>query len=311
MVDGLRRVSKEMIAQSILDTIGKTPLVKINHMNSKKSITLLAKIESANPGGSLKDRIAHYIISKAEEDGTLTRDKIILESTSGNMGISLAMVAAVKGYRVTITLLESASIEKRNLLNYFGVHTLVIPADKGADGARNEALRIYEANPDKYFLVGQNFNKNNVMAHYETTGKEIWEDTKGSVDIFVAGIGTSGTIMGVGKRLKELKPEVRVVGVEPYPNHKIYGLKSLKESRVPEIYKQKWIDETLFVSNEDATETTRQLARKEGILAGISSGAVMYAALQKAGSLDTGNIVALLSDSVERYLCSDLFNNRT
>jgi cysteine synthase len=131
-----------MIAQSILDTIGKTPLVKINHMDSNKNVMLLAKIESANPGGSLKDRIAHYIISKAEEDGTLTKDKILLESTSGNMGVSLAMVAAVKGYRVTVTLLESASIEKRNLLQYLGVHTLLIPADKGADGARNEALRL-------------------------------------------------------------------------------------------------------------------------------------------------------------------------
>ncbi|MDY6854790.1 MAG: cysteine synthase family protein [Thermodesulfobacteriota bacterium] len=297
-----------MIAQNILDTIGKTPLVKINHMNCKKNITLLAKIESANPGGSLKDRIAHYIISKAEEDGTLTKDKIILESTSGNMGVSLAIVAAVKGYRVTITLLESASIEKRNLLNYLGVNTLVIPADKGADGARNEALRIYEANSDRYFLVGQNFNRNNMRAHYETTGNEIWKDTKGDIDCFVAGIGTSGTIMGVGKRLKELKSEVRIVGVEPYPNHKIYGLKSLKESRVPEIYEQRWIDETLLVSDEDATRTARQLATKEGILAGISSGAVMYAALQKAETLGRGSIVALLSDSAERYLSSCLFN---
>ena len=299
-----------MIENSILETIGRTPLVKIDHMNPNKGVTLMAKIESANPTGSLKDRVAYYIISRAEEDGSLTKDKVILESTSGNMGISLAMVAAVKGYRVTVTLLESASIEKRNVLESYGVEVLTIPAEKGPDGARDEAMRLYKQYPDKYFLAGQNFNKNNVMAHYETTGREIWEDTNGEVDYFVAGIGTSGTIMGVSKRLKELNPEVKVIGVEPYPNHKVYGLKNLEQSRIPEIYDRRWVDEIIRVSDEEAIKTARDLVRKEGILAGISSGAVMSAALEKIKALDKGNMVALLADSGERYLSTGFYTGK-
>ncbi|MDY7030310.1 MAG: cysteine synthase family protein [Thermodesulfobacteriota bacterium] len=295
-----------MIHESVLDTIGKTPLVKINKLNPNKRVSLSAKIESFNPSGSLKDRVAHFIISKAEEEGALTKDKVILESTSGNMGISLAMVAAVKGYRVAVTLLESASMEKRSLLEAYGVEIFSIPAEKGPDGARDEAMKLQREHPEKYFLAGQNFNENNIMAHYETTGMEIWEDTNGEVDCFVAGIGTSGTVMGVGKRLRELNPEVRIIGVEPYPRHKVYGLKNLEESRLPEIYDRVWVDETIRVSDKDAIQTARQLVRKEGIFAGISSGAVMHAALEKVMVLDKGNVVVLLADSGERYLSTGL-----
>lgn len=298
-----------MIKDSILETIGRTPLVKINRMNPRSTVILSAKIESANPGGSLKDRIAHYIISKAEKEGTLTREKVILESTSGNMGISLAMIAAVKGYRVAVTLLESASLEKRRMLESYGVDIFSIPAEKGPDGARDEAKRLSEQHPEKYFLAGQNFNEDNLVAHYETTGREIWEDTGGEVDYFVAGIGTSGTIIGVGKRLKELKPEVRIIGVEPYPKHKVYGLKNLEESRLPEIYDERYIDETIRVSDEEAIRTTRHLIRKEGIFAGISSGAVMFAALEKIKVLDKGNMVVLFADSGERYLSTGLLTD--
>ena len=295
-----------MIKGNILDTIGRTPLVKINRMNPNKRVMLSAKIESFNPSGSLKDRVAHYIISKAEEEGTLTRDKVILESTSGNMGISLAMIGALKGYRVAVTLLESASLEKRAILESYGVEIFSILAEKGPDGARDEAVRLYKKHPEKYFLIGQNFNTNNIMAHYESTGMEIWEDTGGDVDYFVAGIGTSGTIIGVGKRLKELKPEVRIIGVEPYPKLKIYGLKNLEESRLPEIYDQRYIDENIRVSTDEAVRTTRDLIRKEGIYAGISSGAVMFAALQKIKRLDKGSMVILLADGGERYLSTGL-----
>ncbi|MFH1625067.1 MAG: cysteine synthase family protein [Pseudomonadota bacterium] len=299
-----------MIKDNILETIGRTPLVRINSMNPNKRVILSAKIESVNPSGSLKDRIAHYMISKAEEEGTLTKDKVILESTSGNMGISLAMVAAVKGYRTAVTLLESASIEKRSILEAYGVEILSIPGDRGPDGARDEAARLCKEFPGKYFLIGQNFNKNNLMAHYETTGKEIWEDTNGEVDYFVAGIGTSGTLMGVGKRLKELKPEVKVIGVEPYPKHKVYGLKNLEVSRLPEIYDERWIDEIIRVSDEQAIQTTRRLIRKEGIFAGVSSGAVMFAALEKVKTLDKGNMVVLLADGGERYLSTGLLTDK-
>ncbi len=298
-----------MIKDSILEAIGKTPLVRINRMNPNNRVILSAKIESANPSGSLKDRIALYIISKAEEEGTLSRDKVILESTSGNMGISLAMVGVVKGYRVAVTLLESASIEKRSILESYGVEIFSIPADKGPDGARDEAMRLYERYPGKYFLAGQNFNKNNMLAHYETTGTEIWEDTNGAVDYFVAGIGTSGTVMGVGKRLKELKPGVKIIGVEPYAKHKVYGLKNLEEARHPEIYDERYIDETIRVSDEEAITTTRHLVRKEGIFAGISSGAVMFAALKKIRVLDKGNMVVLLADGGERYLSTGLLTD--
>jgi len=299
-----------VVKDSILGTIGNTPLVKIGSMNPNKRVTLMAKMESANPTGSLKDRVAYYIISKAEEEGVLTRDKVILESTSGNMGISLGMVAAVKGYKVAVTLLESASFEKRSLLECYGVEVFLIPAEKGPDGARNEAMMLYNQYPEKYFLVGQNFNINNVLAHYETTGREIWEGTNGEVDYFVAGIGTSGTIIGVGKRLKELKPEVKVIGVEPYPNHKIYGLKNFEQSRIPEIYDQRWVDEVVKVSDEEAIKTARELVNKEGILAGVSSGAVMFAALEKIKVLDKGKMVALLADSGERYLSTGFYTGK-
>lgn len=300
-----------MIKNSILDTIGGTPLVRINRMNLNNKVTLSAKIESANPSGSLKDRVAHHIIAKAEEQGSLTRDKVILDSTSGNMGISLAMVAVVKGYRVAVTLLASASLEKRSILESYGVEIFSIPTEKGPDGAREEAIRLYEQRPDKYFLAGQNCNKDNMLAHYETTGREIWEDTGGAVDCFVAGVGTSGTVVGVGKRLKELNPEVRIIGVQPYAKHKVYGLKNLDESQLPEIYDERFIDEIVSVSDADAIRTARLLIREEGIFAGISSGAVMFAALEKIKALDKGNMVVLLADGGERYLSTGLLTDKS
>jgi cysteine synthase len=299
-----------MIYKNILETIGKTPLVRINRLTGKNDATILVKMEKFNPGGSVKDRIAKCMIENAEKEGKLTKDKTILEPTSGNTGIGLAMVAAVKGYKVLFTMSESVSIERRKILKAFGAKLLLTPKSKGTDGAIEKAYKMAKENPDKYFLPDQFNNKYNVLAHYETTGEEIIEDTKGRIDMFVASIGTAGTITGTGKRLKELNPNIKVVGVEPHFGHKIQGLKSMKEAYRPGIYNRKAMDEKVFIKDENAFETTRQLALKEGLFVGMSSGAVMFVALKKAKKLGKKKtIVAILPDGGERYLTTKLFGD--
>jgi cysteinyl-tRNA synthetase len=291
----------------ILQLIGNTPLVHINRLNSNKKVTVWAKIESFNPGGSIKDRIALQMIEAAEKNGELTRNKTIIEATSGNTGIGLAMVAAVKGYSLMLAMPESASVERQKILKAYGAKLLLTPAHLGTDGSIEKVYQMAREHPDLYFLPDQFNNRNNIAAHYEGTGREIWEQTQGKVTMVVATLGTTGTIMGITKRLKEYNPAIRIVGVEPYLGHKIQGLKNMKESYKPGIYDKSILDEVVHVEDEEAFETARKMAREEGLLIGMSSGAAMAVALKKAQHLKKGRIVVLCPDSGERYLSTTLF----
>ena len=292
---------------NILDLIGNTPLVKILRMNPNPKVEIWAKLEAKNPGGSVKDRIGLEMIEQGERLGQLTRDKIILEPTSGNTGIGLALVAAVKGYRILLAMSEGVSVERRRILLAFGAQFLLTPAQLGTDGAIEEAYRIARKEPDKYFMPDQFNNPANVLAHYKTTGPEIWRQTGGRVTHFVAAMGTTGTLMGAGRFLKEQNPAVQIIGVEPYLGHKIQGLKNLKEAYRPGIFQRQTLDEKINVHDDEAFETARRLAREEGILAGMSCGAAMCIAMQNACALEQGLIVVLLPDGGERYLSTVLY----
>lgn len=293
----------------ILSAIGNTPLVELINLNDNPRVRILGKLEGANPSGSVKDRPAHYMIKGAEESGELTRDKIILEPTSGNTGIALAMIGAAKGYRVRLIMPECVSLERRRILEAFGAEITLTPGNKATDGAIMEARRILEEEPDKYFMPDQFGNEDNVLAHYETTGPEILSQTNGDVDIFVAGMGTSGTLMGVSRYLKEKKPEVKIVGVEPIKGHTIQGLKNMKEAIVPEIYHPELLDEKIVVDDNESFSMTRTLTTKEGIFVGMSGGAAMTGALHIAKSIDSGTIVVILPDRGDRYLSTTLFTS--
>jgi cysteinyl-tRNA synthetase len=294
-------------SNSILDQIGNTPLVKIQRLNPNKNVAILAKLECFNPGGSVKDRIAKNMIEAAEKSGELTRDKTVLEPTSGNTGIGLALVCAVKGYRLQLAMSEGASMERRQILSALGAEILLTPGHLGTDGAIEEAYRLARENPDRYYLPDQFNNPANMMAHYEGTGREVWEQTEGRVTTFVASMGTTGTLMGSSMRLKEYNPNIEIVGAEPYLGHKIQGLKNLKEAYVPGIYDRARIDELVYIDDEDAFEMTRRLAREEGLLVGMSSGAAMHVAVEKARRMKEGVIVVILPDGGERYLSTNLF----
>jgi cysteine synthase len=296
-----------MFLNNILGTIGHSPTVRINRMNPNPAVTLAVKLEGGNPGGSVKDRIALTMVEGAEKRGELSKDKIILEPTSGNTGIGLAMVGAVKGYRVLVVLPENMSIERRRILRAYGADFILTPAEKGTDGAIERAHELYRANPERYYFPNQFANPDNARAHYEATANELWQDAEGKVDLFVAGIGTTGTLMGVSRRLRELKPKIKIVGVEPLPGHKIQGLKNLTESRVPEIFDPAQLDEIVHIEDDLAFDTAIRLAREEGIFAGISSGAVMAGALEVVRRLSGGLVVALLPDRGEKYLSSEQF----
>jgi len=296
-------------AKDALDLIGNTPLVRINKLTAENNATILAKLEKQNIGGSVKDRIAKYMIEYAEKEGKLTKDKIILEPTSGNTGIGLAIVAAVKGYKTLFIMPKSVSVERRKILKAFGAEILLTPREKGTDGAIDLAYRMARKEPEKYFMPDQFNNRYNPLAHYEATGREIWNQTVGKINMFIAAMGTTGTLMGAGKRLKEFNPNIKVVGVEPYPNHRLQGMKNMQEAYRPSIYCRKMLDEKIRVRDEDAYRMARELASKEGLLVGMSSGAVMFVALKKARELGRGKvIVALLPDTGERYLTTDLFS---
>ncbi|MCX5872442.1 MAG: cysteine synthase family protein [Deltaproteobacteria bacterium] len=294
---------------SILDLIGNTPLVEIRNPNGSNRVRILAKLEGNNPGGSIKDRIAFYMIQKAEERGLITRDKIILEPTSGNTGIGLSMVAATKGYRCLLTLPGCVSLERRNTLRAFGAELEITESCESTDGAIRRAKQIFESDPDKYFMPNQFENSSNWEAHYMTTGVEILEQTKGEIDVFVAGMGTTGTLMGVSRRLKETNPSIKVVGVEPVEGHAIQGLKNMKESIVPKIYERSRIDEIIEVNDEQAYNTARWLALTQGIFVGMSAGASVYGAVQIAKTIDNGTIVCILPDRGDRYLSTTLFKS--
>jgi cysteine synthase B len=292
----------------ILECIGNTPITTIE-INPNPNVKLYAKLEGNNPSGSIKDRIALYMIEAAEKEGKLTRDKIILEATSGNTGIGLAMVASAKKYRVKLTMPACVSIERRRILEAFGAELILSPSDEATDGAIRLAHKILSEEPGKYFMPNQFDNEANVLAHYETTGKEIIEQTEGQITHFIAGMGTTGTLMGVSRRLKEFNRDIKIIGVEPVLHHRIQGLKNMTESIRPKIFDPARLDERRFVNDNEAFDTTRMLAVKEGIFAGMSSGAAMYIALRKSSELKEGVIVVILPDRGDRYLSTSLFTS--
>ncbi len=296
--------------KSIIDRIGNTPLVEITRLNPNKKVKILAKLESANPGGSIKDRTALFMIENAEKRGELNSNKIILEATSGNTGIGLAMIAAAKGYKLCLTMSEAASEERKKILRAMGAELHFTPAAQGTDGAIEVAYRMLRENPDKYFGTDQFNNEDNIAAHYFGTAQEIWDQTEGQVTTVVATLGTTGTAMGLSKRLKELNGQIRIVGVEPYLQHKIQGLKNMRESYRPGIFDKKRLDEKVNILDKDAFEMSRRLALEEGILAGMSSGAAMFVAAQKACEMEEGLIVVIFPDSGERYLSTELFADK-
>ena len=293
----------------ISSAIGNTPLVELTRLNGLRRVRILAKLEGNNPGGSVKDRAACYMIRKAEESGELTNGKTILEPTSGNTGIALAMIGASKGYKVKLTLPECVSTERRHVLEAFGAEVVLTPGREGTDGAIRKAHELLESDPEKYFMPNQFSNSNNELAHYETTGPEIYAQANGCVDVFVAGMGTTGTLMGISRYLKEQSTSIKVIGVEPVPGHTIQGLKNMTEAIVPRIYDRSRLDDIIMMGDGPAFEITRKLAIAEGIFTGISSGAAVAGALQVASDMDAGTVVVLLPDRGDRYLSTMLFRS--
>lgn len=294
---------------NILDTIGHSPLVRINRLNPKPHIPLYAKLEGFNPTGSIKDRIALKMIEQAEENGTLTRGKTIIEPTSGNTGIGLAMIGTVKGYAVEIVMSEAVSIERRKMIEAFGAKIVLTDPSLGTDGAIKKAHELCRLYPDKYFMPNQFSNEYNKLAHYFTTANEIWEDTQGKVTHIVCALGTSGTIMGIGMGLKQMNPQIQVVEAHPVLGHYIQGLKNMEEAIVPEIYDPSKIDRTIMIESEAAFEMARDIVLQEGIFVGMSSGAAMLAALECIKEMTEGFVVVVFADRGEKYLSTKLFDS--
>lgn len=305
-----------MIYNNITELIGKTPLVRLNKLSKELNAEVIAKIEYFNPGGSVKDRIGLAMIEEAEKKGIINKETVIIEPTSGNTGIALAMVCAVKGYKLILTMPETMSIERRKLLSAYGAQIVLTPGERGMKGAIEKALEIYNSTPNA-FMPQQFENAANPEIHRKTTALEIWNDTNGNVDIFVGGVGTGGTITGVGEVLKQYKPSVKVIAVEPFDSavlsggkphpHKIQGIGA---GFVPKVLNTKIYDQIIKVKTEEAYEMSRYLAKEEGILVGISSGAALFGAVEVAKRSENKKkmIVVLLPDTGERYLSTDLFN---
>lgn len=299
-----------MIYDNILQMIGNTPMVKVNSLIPVPDVNVYAKIEGSNPTGSIKDRIALKMIEQAESDGSLYPGKTIIEPTSGNTGIGLAMIGVVKGYDVEIVMSRAVSVERIRMIESFGARVILTEAKFGTDGAIAKARELVCRYPEKYFMPDQFSNRYNKIAHYKTTGEEIWKQTNGRIDYFVSAIGTSGTIMGVGKALKENDPRIKIVCAHPVKGHYIQGLKNMEEAIVPAIYDPSAIDETVMVETEDAFEMARQIIRKEGIFVGMSSGAAMFAAIEIARRIKKGVIVVIFPDRGEKYLTTNLFDGK-
>ena len=293
---------------TILDHIGRTPLVEIRRLNPNPRVRVLAKLEYLNPGGSIKDRPALSMIEAGERSGQLKPGKTVIEATSGNTGIGLAMVCSVKGYRLLLAMSEAASVERQKILKARGAEILLTPGHLGTDGAIEEVYRLARENPDTYFMTDQYNNPANWQAHYYGTAVELWEGTGGALTHLVATMGTSGTLMGLSRRLKEYNPAIRIVGVEPYLGHRLQGLKNMKEAYQPEIFEKRLLDLKVNVEDEPAFEMTRRLAREEGLMVGMSSGAAMVVAAATAREMEAGTLVAIFPDGGERYLSTPLFD---
>lgn len=288
-----------MLYQNILSAIGKTPLVKIQTLSPSRDVEIFVKLEGTNPGGSVKDRVAWYLITEAEKRGQLARDRVLIEATSGNTGIGLAMVAALKGYRFTAVLPENVSPERRKMLELFGAKVILSPASEGSNGAVLKVRKIVEED-QRYVMLDQYNNLANVLAHYETTGEEILADLP-KIDYFVAGMGTGGTLTGVGRRLKDYNLKIKIVGVEPGDGETIPGLRNMTKYR-PFIFQEIYLTDKVQVSGREAVEMTRKIFVKEGLSVGISSGAAMVGALRTTEKIKRGKIVVLFPDRGDRYL---------
>ncbi|OQY13258.1 MAG: cysteine--tRNA ligase [Desulfobacteraceae bacterium 4572_19] len=300
-------MEEKTVSHSMLDLIGNTPLVEIQKLNPNPNVKIYAKLEYLNPGGSCKDRPALYMINAGEKSGELTPDKTVIEATSGNTGIGLAMVCAIKGYKIILTMSEAVSLERQKILKARGADIILTDGSLGTDGAIEAVYKLARENPESYFMTDQYNNDANWKAHYYTTAEEIWKDTNGEVTDVVATMGTTGTLMGVSRRLKEYNENIKIIGVEPFLGHKIQGLKNMMEAYQPELFEKKRLDKKINIEDEDAFEMTRLLAKEEGLFVGMSSGAAMAIAIQYAKTLDKGNIVVILPDSGERYLSTSVF----
>jgi cysteine synthase B len=291
---------------SLIEAIGNTPLVEISRFNANPNVRLLVKLEGANPTGSVKDRIARYLIEGLERDGRLGSDSIILEPSSGNTGISLAMICRLKGYRLTVVMPANVTRERRQLLAIYGAEIIESPAELGSNGAVELARRLVGEDP-RYVMPDQYSNPLNPLAHYQTTGPEILADCP-ELDVFVAGFGTGGTLMGVGRRLREQKPTVKIYAAEPMPGELVQGLRSLEEGYVPEIFEPAMVDGKFLVSTAESIEAIRELTATEGIFAGVSSGGVLAVARRLAAQMESGTVVALLADGGWKYLSEDVWS---
>jgi S-sulfo-L-cysteine synthase (O-acetyl-L-serine-dependent) len=295
-----------MIYQNIEQLIGETPIVKLNKLSPNPNVDIYVKLEGQNSGGSVKDRPALAMINAAEKSGALTKDKIIIEPTSGNTGIGLAMIAAVRGYKIILVMSDGMSIERRKMLSAFGAEMILTPKEQGTDGAITLARQMVAENPQTYWMPDQFSNPFNPQAHFDTTAVEIMRDLP-TITHFVAGMGTSGTIMGVSRRLRQDKPDVKIIAVEPIKGHKLQGLKNMGEAIVPAIYNDSLYDQKVNIEDSVAHEVVRRLAREEGIFLGMSSGAALAASLELAESLNEGVIVFISPDRGEKYTSTTLF----
>jgi cysteine synthase B len=295
-----------VIVNNILDLIGNTPMVRINNLNPNPNLEMFIKLEKFNPGGSVKDRITKYMIEYAEENGKLKKGMTVIEPTSGNTGIGLALVCRVKGYNLKLVMPDTMTRERRQILLALGAKVLLSEGKKGMDGAEDLAHELAKKDSDNYFIPNQFANPANVLAHYETTAEEIWRDTKGRITHFVAGIGTSGTLMGVSTRLRELKPDIKIIAVQPEAGTAIQGLKNLKTQYVPTIWRRELVDEIYTASTKDAEESARILALQEGLFVGTSSGAIFHIARKKAEEIKEGVMVMIAPDGGEKYLSTSL-----
>lgn len=296
-----------MIAENILKTIGNTPMVRINRLCPNPNVNIFAKLEGFNPTGSIKDRIAVAMVEQAEQNGQLKPGKTIIEPTSGNTGIGLAIAGIVKGYPVEIVMSSAVSVERRKIIRSYGAKVILTPADQGTDGAIRMAHKLVSENPEKYFMPDQFSNAGNYMAHYKSTAIEIWQQCEGKIDYLVGAIGTSGTLMGLTKFLKVMNPDIKIVCAQPIKGHYIQGLKNMEEAIVPQIYNPDIIDCQEMIESEEAIEMARRIIAEEGIFAGMSSGAAMLAAARTAEKIESGNIVVVFPDRAEKYLSTTMF----